>query len=70
MRADIAARISQATGYMSPNAAAVALLPAAIRNNPIIYPDQATLKRGIFQTDAKDASALYEKYLERLKIRA
>ncbi len=70
LRADIAARISQATGYMSPNAAAVALLPAAIRNNPIIYPDQATLKRGIFQTDAKDASALYEKYLERLKIRA
>lgn len=70
LRGDIAARISQATGYMSPNSAAVALLPAAIRNNPIIYPDAATLKRGVFQTDAGDASLLYEKYLERLKVRA
>ena len=70
LRADIAARISQATGYMSPNSAAVALLPPEIRNNPIIYPDQATLKRGIFQTDTGDASALYEKYWERLKIQA
>ncbi len=70
LRPDIAARISQATGYMSPNLAGQALLPADMRNNPIIYPDQETLKRGYFQTDAGDASALYEKYLERLKISA
>lgn len=70
MRADIAARISQATGYMSPNLAAEALLPADVRNNRIIYPDQQTLKRGYFQTDAGDAAPLYEKYLEHLKISA
>lgn len=70
LRADIAARISQATGYMSPNAAAVARLPAEVRNNPVIYPNQQTLKRGFFQSDVGEASPLYEKYLERLKISA
>lgn len=70
LRPDVAARISQATGYMSPNSSAVALLPAEIRTNPIMYPDAQTLKRGYFQLDAGDTSTLYEKYLERLKISA
>lgn len=70
LRPDIAARIAQATGYMSPNLAGEALLPPELRNNRTIYPDQQTLKRGYFQTDAGDATPLYEKYLEHLKISA
>lgn len=70
LRPDIAAKISMSTGYMSPNLAAVKLMPEDVRNNQIIYPSTETLKRGHFQLDVGDASNLYEKYLELLKIGA
>lgn len=68
MRPDIAKQLSAETGYASPNAAAVKLMSADVRNNKIIYPSEEQLKKGQFENDVGDASALYEKYLELLKI--
>lgn len=68
MRPDIAKQIGIITGYATANLSAVNMLPPEVRNNPIIYPDEATLRRGTFQTDPGDQAALYERYMESLKI--
>ncbi len=68
MRPDIAEKLSMETGYASPNAAAIKLMPQDVQQNYIIYPSQAVLKNGQFEDDVGDASELYEKYLELLKI--
>lgn len=68
MRPDIAEKLSTETGYASPNAAAIKLMPVDVQNNYIIYPSQAVLKNGQFEDDVGSASELYEKYLELLKI--
>lgn len=68
LRADIAKKISMQTGYATANLAGVKLMPKAIRENPIIYPDASILARGQFQTDAGASSTLYEKYFQLLKI--
>lgn len=70
LRPDIAKRISLNAGYATPNLAAYKMMPKDILNNPIIYPDQNTLHRGQFQEDVGDAAAIYEKYMELLKISA
>jgi spermidine/putrescine-binding protein len=46
MRAEVSAAIVQATQTATANAAALKLLPAAIRENPVLYPSQETLARG------------------------
>lgn len=68
LRPEIAKKISLETGYASPNLAGVKLMPKHILNNAMIYPDQATLKRAIVQTDVGEAHTVYEKYWELLKI--
>lgn len=68
LRADIAKKISLETGYATANLAGVKLLPKAMRENPITYPDQKVMARGQFQTDAGASSAIYEKYFQQLKI--
>lgn len=68
LRPDIAQKISLATGYASPNLAAVRLMPKSVLSNPIIYPEQETLRRSVVQTDVGDAEAVYQKYWELLKI--
>lgn len=68
LRPDVARTISLTTGYATPNLAGYKLLPKEITSNHIIYPDAVTLKRGQTQTDVGDASAVYEKYWELLKI--
>jgi len=68
LRPDMAKKNSLATGYASPNQAAVKRMPKSILNNPMIYPDQKTLRRGVVQADAGDAEAVYQKYWELLKI--
>ncbi len=71
LRPDIAMQISMATGYASPNLAAQKLMPKALAQNEITYPDAATLARGEVQTDVGPAAnAIYEKYWELLKIGA
>lgn len=68
LRPDIAKKISLATGYASPNQAAVKLMPKSILSNFIIYPDAKTLQRSVVQEDVGDAEAIYQKYWELLKI--
>ena len=69
LRADVAKAVVLDNNYPSANLAAQKLLPAAIQNNPSVYPPEAILKHGQFQTDiGDDALELYEKYWERLKM--
>lgn len=68
LRPDIAKKISLATGFASPNAAAVKLMPKAILANPMIYPSKMLLKRSRVQADAGDAEIIYQKYWELLKV--
>jgi spermidine/putrescine transport system substrate-binding protein len=71
MRADVAKAIALDNNYPTANKAAQKLLPADIRNNPIVYPSHAILKQGEFQTDLGDqALTIYEKYWEELKMGA
>lgn len=68
LRPDIAKKISLATGFSTPNLAAYKLMPKAILNNPIIYPDKKTLQRSVVQVDVGAAESLYQHYWELLKI--
>ncbi len=68
LRPDIAKKISLATGYASPNEAAVKLMPKSILANTMIYPDKKTLSRGVEQEDVGDAEVTYQKYWELLKL--
>jgi spermidine/putrescine transport system substrate-binding protein len=69
LRADVAKSIVIDNNFPSANLAAQKLLPAEVRDNPIVYPNHEVLKHGEFQTDiADEALALYEKYWERLKM--
>jgi spermidine/putrescine transport system substrate-binding protein len=69
LRADVAKAVVLDNNFPSANLAAQKLLPAEIRDNPIVYPSREVLKRGEFQTDiGDDALALYEKYWEKLKM--
>lgn len=68
LRPDIAAEISEAQQYSTPNLGAQKLVPADWHKNPIYNPDPATLKRAQSQTDLGDADALYAKYWQMLKM--
>lgn len=68
LRPDIAKKMSLATGYPTPNLAAYKLMPKAILNNPIIYPDKKTLQRSVVQVDVGAAESIYQHYWELLKI--
>lgn len=69
LRADIAKSIALYNQYPTANLAAEKLLPDRIKNNPAIYPDDHTLRRGQIYTDLNQtALALYEKYWELLKL--
>lgn len=69
LRPEMAKEIALYTKFPTTNLAGYKLLPANIRNNPIIYPSKSILRRGQFQTDLADETlALYEKYWEELKI--
>jgi spermidine/putrescine transport system substrate-binding protein len=70
LRPDIAKKLSLATGYPTPNLAAYRLMPKAILNNAMIYPDAKTLQRGVVQTDVGSAETVYQHYWELLKIGA
>ncbi len=46
MRPEVAAEIVRVSRTATANAAALALLPPSLRNNPVLYPDSRTLSRG------------------------
>ena len=68
LRPDIAKKMSLATGYPTPNLAAYKLMPKAILNNPMTYPDKKTLQRSVVQVDVGVAESIYQYYWELLKI--
>ena len=59
--------IAEAEGYSSPNVKTRQMLPATLRNDPLMYPDSETLKRGQMEGDIKSLP-LYMKYWELLKL--
>jgi len=64
----VAAVICEEMGYSSPNLKAMALLPAEVRANTIVYPDEATLARGEFEVDlGRETERVYEKCWTTLK---
>lgn len=68
LRPDIAKKLSLATGYPTPNLAAYKLMPKAILNNSMIYPDKKTLQRSVVQVDVGAVESVYQHYWELLKI--
>jgi len=69
LRPDIAKIVALNTHFPITNQSGQQLLPADIRNNPMIYPSKDVLRRGQFQTDVGDDTlSLYEKYWEELKM--
>lgn len=67
MRPDMSLLISEAEGYSSPNIKARDMLPPALRNDPLMYPDAETLKRGQMEGDIQSLP-LYLRYWELLKL--
>ena len=68
LRADIGEQIAENIGYSSPNAAAIKLLPAEIRNNPILYPSAEQIKQSSFEIDIGEANEIYQNYWQMLKL--
>lgn len=67
LRPDIAAEICEYVGYATPVKDALPLLPVKLRNNRVVFPPAAEVKRGEFQSDVGETLSLYEKYWEMLK---
>lgn len=67
LRPEIGKELSAAIGYASPNAEAIRLLPAEVRDDPAVYPPAEVLRRGEYQTDLGPALRLYTEYWEKLK---
>lgn len=67
LRPAVAKTISEEIGYATPNSAALRLMAPEVRNNPIVYPDAETVKKGEFQVDVGEAILVYQKYWEKLK---
>ncbi len=69
LRPDVAKQIVLNNNFATANLAARKLLPANVRNNPIIYPSREVLRHGELQEDISDtALQLYEDYWEKLKM--
>ncbi len=67
LRPDIAVRLSVATGYATPNKAAIRKLPDDIRNNTTIYPPESALEKAEFIYDVGTSAALYEEAWTQLR---
>ncbi|MFZ5655305.1 MAG: extracellular solute-binding protein [Pseudomonadota bacterium] len=68
LRPEIAARISAAIGYATPNLEARKLLDPEVAGNRTIYPQPEDLRNAEFQEDVGDQALLiYQEYWEKLK---
>ncbi len=68
MRPDIAKQLSLGQGYSTPNLAAIQMMSKDLRENPILNPPPNLLKHAELLKDVGDATEVYEKYWELLKI--
>jgi spermidine/putrescine-binding protein len=67
MEADVAAEICRTMQYSSPNRAALALLPSAIRDNPAIFPSAEVVARTEVIEDIGAATVLYDRLWTEVK---
>ena len=67
LRADIAKNIAETLSYASPNAEAVKLMDAGLRQNPVIYPPDDLIKNGEYTLDIGAATPTYVDYWEKLR---
>lgn len=69
LRPEIAAEITNYSGYASPNEAAKAHIKPEIANDPARYPDEETLSRCEFLADLGEATTLLDRYWTEVKSR-
>jgi spermidine/putrescine transport system permease protein len=69
LEAEIAAEICATMRYSTPNAAAVRLLPAALRANPAIFPPPDVVARAELLEDVGEAVVLYDRLWTEVKSR-
>jgi spermidine/putrescine transport system substrate-binding protein/spermidine/putrescine transport system permease protein len=67
MEAEVAAEICRTMQYSSPNRAALALLPPAIRDNPAIFPPADVVARTEVLEDIGPATVLYDRLWTEVK---
>lgn len=67
LRPDVGAALSEYIGYATPNAAAEALLPEKIRNNPVIYPPESERTRLQFLKPLGEFDAVYIRLWDEVK---
>lgn len=69
LKAESSAQIALKEGHGITNAKGRALLPASIKDNPMIYPPRTIMEKGQFQHDVgEETLLLYNQYWERLKL--
>lgn len=68
MRPEVARIISENLGYATPNKGAMALIPKEFRDNRMVFPGHDDLKNSEFQIDVGEATYIYERYWEMLKV--
>ncbi|HHT0593363.1 TPA: ABC transporter substrate-binding protein [Legionella anisa] len=69
LKAESSVQIALKEGHAITNAQGRALLPAAIKDNPMIYPPSAIMEKGQFQHDVgEETLMLYNRYWEHLKL--
>lgn len=69
LRPTSGAHIALYEGHAITNREGIKRLPERIRNNPMIYPSQVTLKRGYIQRSLDEETlALYNQYWQSLKL--
>jgi len=67
MEAEVAAEICRAMRYTTPNRAALALLPPALRNHPAIFPPEEVLARTELLRDLGAGTVLYDRLWTEVK---
>lgn len=67
LRPESAKVVIDTMGFSMPNEGVKALLPAEDAQNPILFPPEAEVKKGILQGDVGEAIDIYEKYWNRLR---
>lgn len=69
LRPKIAAQLALKEGHPITNQEGKALLPQSMREDPILYPNQKTLRKAYVQTDVgEEVTNLYNDYWEKFKL--
>lgn len=67
LRPENAKVVIDTMGFSMPNEGVKALLSEEDANNPILFPPEQEIKKGILQSDVGEAIDIYEKYWNRLR---